>query len=114
VRSLATSAALAAPHATEAQRAKGFHGQPHIGHGVDRWAGGGYFWSEQCGARIRFAGSIIPSDDVRVVEGAPADTAFLATYHEEDDTCRNCSSAEHGATRWQEVGTTSSTPSTRA
>jgi 3-phenylpropionate/trans-cinnamate dioxygenase ferredoxin reductase subunit len=121
----------------------------HTGH----CAGGGYFWSDQYGVRIQFAGSIIPSDDVRVVEGALADRAFLATYHrdgvttgvfamntprsfvrarralaatgpghpdplsrpdEEDDTCRNCSSAEHGAARWQGVGTTSSTPSTRA
>jgi 3-phenylpropionate/trans-cinnamate dioxygenase ferredoxin reductase subunit len=104
---------------------------------------GGYFWSDQYGVRVQCAGSIRPTDDVRVVEGAVADRAFLATYHrdgattgvlamnltrsfvrarralaatntEEDDPCPNCSSAGRGGTRRQAAGSMSSTPSTRA
>ena len=105
--------------------------------------GRGYFWSDQYGVRIQFAGSIAATDDVRVVDGAPEDRAFLATYHrdgvttgvlamnmpraftrarrglaeaatEEDLPCPNCSSTEPGGTPWTVVGTTSSIPSTRA
>jgi 3-phenylpropionate/trans-cinnamate dioxygenase ferredoxin reductase component len=44
----------------------------------------GYFWSDQYGTRIQFAGSAEPSDEVRFVEGAPADGAFVATYNRGD------------------------------
>ena len=40
-----------------------------------------YFWSDQYGTRIQFAGAAEPSDEVRFVEGAPADGTFVATYH---------------------------------
>jgi hypothetical protein len=39
-----------------------------------------YFWSDQYGARIQFAGSRQPEDEVRIVEGDPADRSFLAVY----------------------------------
>jgi 3-phenylpropionate/trans-cinnamate dioxygenase ferredoxin reductase subunit len=39
-----------------------------------------YFWSDQYGARIQFAGSRQPGDEVRIVEGDPADRSFLAVY----------------------------------
>ncbi|MEW2164939.1 FAD-dependent oxidoreductase [Streptomyces sp. NPDC007084] len=44
-----------------------------------------YFWSDQYGARIQFAGRRQPQDTVRIVEGdlhdgAPADGGFLAVY----------------------------------
>jgi NADPH-dependent 2,4-dienoyl-CoA reductase/sulfur reductase-like enzyme len=105
-------------------------------------AGSGYFWSDQYGVRIQFAGSIRPTDEVRVIEGALDERRFLATYHrdgrttgafamamprpfvrarrtlvtttEEDDRCPSCSSTEPGGTRRPEVGTMSSTPSTGA
>jgi 3-phenylpropionate/trans-cinnamate dioxygenase ferredoxin reductase subunit len=54
----------------------------HLGH----CAGGGYFWSDQYGVRIQFAGSVAPTDDVRVIEGAPEDRAFLATCHRDGVT----------------------------
>ena len=40
-----------------------------------------YFWSDQYGTRIQYAGAAEPSDEVRFVEGAPADGTFVATYH---------------------------------
>jgi NADPH-dependent 2,4-dienoyl-CoA reductase/sulfur reductase-like enzyme len=95
----------------------------HTGH----CTGPGYFWSDQYGVRIQFAGSIDPADEVRVVEGSVADRKFLATYHrdgrttgalamnsarafvrarrtfatmtEEGDRCRTCSSTALGGTR---------------
>lgn len=111
----------------------------HTGHG----SGDGYFWSDQYGVRIQFAGSVAPTDDVRVVEGTLDDHAFLATYHrngvttgvlamnraraftrarrglagaatEENQRCPSCSSTEPGGTRRPVAATTSSTPSTGA
>ncbi|MFC3996698.1 NAD(P)/FAD-dependent oxidoreductase [Nocardiopsis sediminis] len=39
-----------------------------------------YFWSDQYGVRIQFAGAARPGDTVRVVDGAPADRSFAAVY----------------------------------
>ncbi|MCZ2848580.1 NAD(P)/FAD-dependent oxidoreductase [Modestobacter sp. VKM Ac-2978] len=39
-----------------------------------------YFWSDQYGARIQFAGSRREDDVVRVLEGSCADRSFLAVY----------------------------------
>jgi 3-phenylpropionate/trans-cinnamate dioxygenase ferredoxin reductase component len=39
-----------------------------------------YFWSEQYGSRIQFAGSRRDGDVVRVLEGDPAARSFLAVY----------------------------------
>ncbi|MGW7614897.1 NAD(P)/FAD-dependent oxidoreductase [Streptomyces antimycoticus] len=40
-----------------------------------------YFWSDQYGARIQYAGRRAPGDSVRIVEGDPADGGgFLAVY----------------------------------
>ncbi|CCH88323.1 Ferredoxin reductase [Modestobacter italicus] len=39
-----------------------------------------YFWSDQYGARIQFAGSRREDDVVRVVEGSCAERSFLVTY----------------------------------
>jgi 3-phenylpropionate/trans-cinnamate dioxygenase ferredoxin reductase subunit len=94
---------------------------------TDHCGGPGYFWSDQYGVRIQFAGSIRPTDEVRVVDGAVEDRKFLATYHrdgrttgalamnsarafvrarrtfatttEEDDRCPTCSSTAPGGTR---------------
>ncbi len=102
----------------------------------------GYFWSDQYGVRIQGAGSITATDEVRVVEGSPADRTFLASYHrdgvtvgvlsmnmakafnrarrtllpstEEEDRCPNCSSGAVGATRRGAAEPTSSTPSISA
>jgi NADPH-dependent 2,4-dienoyl-CoA reductase/sulfur reductase-like enzyme len=102
----------------------------------------GYFWSDQYGLRIQFAGAIRPADEVRVVEGSFAERRFLATYHrgdrttgafsmglprpftrirrtlvtttEEDDLCPTCSSTEAGATLRAGSATMSSIPSTGA
>ncbi|MFD6920894.1 NAD(P)/FAD-dependent oxidoreductase [Streptomyces sp. NPDC059944] len=50
-----------------------------------------YFWSDQYGARIQFAGRRHPADTVRIVEGdlddgAPAAGGFLALYERENRT----------------------------
>lgn len=45
-----------------------------------------YFWSDQYGTRIQFAGAADPSDEIRFLDGAPADGAFVATYHRGDAT----------------------------
>jgi 3-phenylpropionate/trans-cinnamate dioxygenase ferredoxin reductase component len=39
-----------------------------------------YFWSDQYGSRIQFAGHRHADDEVRIVEGDPADRSFLAVY----------------------------------
>jgi NADPH-dependent 2,4-dienoyl-CoA reductase/sulfur reductase-like enzyme len=102
----------------------------------------GYFWSDQYGVRLQFAGTIAPTDDVRIVEGNPADRSFLASYHRdgvttgvlamnmtkafnrarrtllptlaEDNICRNCSSGAAGGTRRPAAEPTSSIPSISA
>jgi 3-phenylpropionate/trans-cinnamate dioxygenase ferredoxin reductase component len=45
-----------------------------------------YFWSDQYGTRIQFAGAAEPSDEIRFLDGAPGDGAFVATYHRGDAT----------------------------
>jgi NADPH-dependent 2,4-dienoyl-CoA reductase/sulfur reductase-like enzyme len=39
-----------------------------------------YFWSDQYGVRIQFAGHRTDGDTVRIVEGEPDDRSFLAVY----------------------------------
>ncbi|WP_327000558.1 NAD(P)/FAD-dependent oxidoreductase [Dactylosporangium sp. NBC_01737] len=39
-----------------------------------------YFWSEQYGARIQFAGHALPGDDVSIEDGDVAGRSFLAVY----------------------------------
>ena len=101
----------------------------------------GYFWSDQYGVRIQFAGSIAPTDDVRIIDGDPADRSFLASYHRgdattgvlamdmtkgfnrarrtlitalEEDMCPSCSSGAPGRSRRPADEPTSSIPSIRA
>lgn len=45
-----------------------------------------YFWSDQYGTRIQFAGAADPSDEIRFLDGAPSNGAFVATYHRGDAT----------------------------
>ena len=40
-----------------------------------------YFWSDQYGTRIQYAGAAEPSDEIRFVEGSPDGGSFVATYH---------------------------------
>jgi NADPH-dependent 2,4-dienoyl-CoA reductase/sulfur reductase-like enzyme len=42
-----------------------------------------YFWSDQYGVRIQFAGHRVDGDTVRVVEGDPGQRSFLALYERE-------------------------------
>jgi NADPH-dependent 2,4-dienoyl-CoA reductase/sulfur reductase-like enzyme len=44
-----------------------------------------YFWSDQYGARIQFAGSRRESDVARVVEGTCADRSFLVVYERDGE-----------------------------
>ncbi|MEU9113775.1 FAD-dependent oxidoreductase [Streptomyces sp. NPDC048483] len=39
-----------------------------------------YFWSDQYGIRIQFAGHRLPTDVPHILEGSPEDRSFLATY----------------------------------
>jgi NADPH-dependent 2,4-dienoyl-CoA reductase/sulfur reductase-like enzyme len=39
-----------------------------------------YFWSDQYGVRIQFAGHYRPGDEVTIEEGSPAERSFLAVY----------------------------------
>ncbi|MEU3795092.1 FAD-dependent oxidoreductase [Streptomyces fructofermentans] len=61
------------------------------GHTAERLRPLPYFWSDQYGARIQFAGHRLPGDTVRVAEGtltdgAPDATGFLALYEREGRT----------------------------
>ncbi|MFJ7999395.1 NAD(P)/FAD-dependent oxidoreductase [Streptomyces sp. NPDC096310] len=50
------------------------------GRTVDTYTGRPYFWSDQYGIRVQFAGRRAPTDTVRVLEGEPALGDFLAVY----------------------------------
>ncbi|BBY22193.1 oxidoreductase C-terminal domain-containing protein [Mycobacterium stomatepiae] len=39
-----------------------------------------YFWSDQYGSRIQFAGSTHPDDEISIEEGSCEERSFLATY----------------------------------
>ena len=45
-----------------------------------------YFWSDQYGVRIQFAGHRRDGDAVRVIEGDPDDRSFLAAYERDGRT----------------------------
>lgn len=54
------------------------------GHGNGRpYHGSNYFWSDQYGVRIQFAG-ITDADEIRIVHGSPAEFRFLAYYRKGD------------------------------
>jgi NADPH-dependent 2,4-dienoyl-CoA reductase/sulfur reductase-like enzyme len=44
-----------------------------------------YFWSDQYGVRIQFAGRVSAGDEVDVVEGSPDDCNFVATYQRDGE-----------------------------
>ena len=50
--------------------------------GIDRGAAvkAPYFWSDQYGSRIQFAGIAHPGDEITIEEGSCGDRCFLATY----------------------------------
>lgn len=50
------------------------------GRGVPQAPRPPYFWSDQYGTRIQFAGHCAHADSVTVEEGAAADRSFLAVY----------------------------------
>ncbi|MFI9048540.1 NAD(P)/FAD-dependent oxidoreductase [Streptomyces sp. NPDC053427] len=45
-----------------------------------------YFWSDQYGVRLQFAGHRRPTDTPRILEGSPADRSFLAGYERDGRT----------------------------
>lgn len=45
-----------------------------------------YFWSDQYGVRVQFAGRRGPTDTPRVLEGSPDDRTFLACYERDGRT----------------------------
>ncbi|MCI2420442.1 FAD-dependent oxidoreductase [Saccharopolyspora sp. K220] len=45
-----------------------------------------YFWSEQYGVRIQFAGHVNRTDPVTIVDGAPDDRHFVATFQRNGET----------------------------
>ena len=51
------------------------------GHTVAHLDKPSYFWSDQYGTRIQYAGAADPSDEIRFLEGAPDHGTFVATYH---------------------------------
>ena len=51
------------------------------GHTVQHVDKPSYFWSDQYGSRIQYAGAADPSDEIRFLKGAPDDGTFVATYH---------------------------------
>jgi NADPH-dependent 2,4-dienoyl-CoA reductase/sulfur reductase-like enzyme len=44
-----------------------------------------YFWSDQYGVMIQYAGHREPGDSVRIVEGSPDDGSFVAVYDHGDE-----------------------------
>jgi NADPH-dependent 2,4-dienoyl-CoA reductase/sulfur reductase-like enzyme len=50
------------------------------GHTAQHYAPGGYVWSDQYSSTIQVAGHPAPDDEVVIVDGSPADRAFVATY----------------------------------
>jgi NADPH-dependent 2,4-dienoyl-CoA reductase/sulfur reductase-like enzyme len=56
-----------------------------LGRGIPAPAPVPYFWSDQYGARIQYAGARREGDVVRVVEGSYADASFLAVYERDGE-----------------------------
>jgi NADPH-dependent 2,4-dienoyl-CoA reductase/sulfur reductase-like enzyme len=44
-----------------------------------------YFWSDQYGARLQFAGHRLPDDEVEVLDGDPGDRRFVAGYRRDGE-----------------------------
>ncbi|GAA5137805.1 NAD(P)/FAD-dependent oxidoreductase [Pseudonocardia adelaidensis] len=44
-----------------------------------------YFWSDQYGARLQFAGHRLPGDSVEILDGDPADRRFVAGHRRHGD-----------------------------
>ncbi|GAA0903609.1 NAD(P)/FAD-dependent oxidoreductase [Pseudonocardia zijingensis] len=44
-----------------------------------------YFWSDQFGARLQFAGHRLPDDEVEVLDGDPGDRRFVAGYRRDGE-----------------------------
>lgn len=44
-----------------------------------------YFWSEQYGVRIQFAGRARPDDQMEIADGSPDDRRFVATFHRDGE-----------------------------
>jgi NADPH-dependent 2,4-dienoyl-CoA reductase/sulfur reductase-like enzyme len=55
-----------------------------------------YFWSDQLGVKMQLAGRVAPDDEVRVVDGAPAERRFVALYGRGD--------AFHAVLGWNRPG----------
>jgi 3-phenylpropionate/trans-cinnamate dioxygenase ferredoxin reductase subunit len=45
----------------------------------------GYFWSDQYGVRLQFAGFVTAGDRTEIVDGAIEDRSFVATYQRGDE-----------------------------
>ncbi|NBE52984.1 NAD(P)/FAD-dependent oxidoreductase [Streptomyces boluensis] len=56
------------------------------GRTVEHLGGTPYFWSDQYGARIQFAGRRHGGETVRIAEGSPEEGSFLALYEDESGT----------------------------
>jgi 3-phenylpropionate/trans-cinnamate dioxygenase ferredoxin reductase subunit len=50
------------------------------GHTIEHHTDQPYFWSDQYGVRIQFAGTTHPGDDLRIADGSVDDRNFLAYY----------------------------------
>jgi 3-phenylpropionate/trans-cinnamate dioxygenase ferredoxin reductase subunit len=56
------------------------------GHTTRHYTPGGYVWSDQYSSTIQLAGHPAPDDEVVIVDGSPADRAFVATYQRNGET----------------------------
>lgn len=63
------------------------------GHTAETYKGLPYFWSDQYGTRIQFAGRHGPGDTVRIAEGSPDDRSFLALYERRQEDGSNRTTA---------------------
>lgn len=77
-----TGGVLRLEHWTNAQRQPAIAAATLLGHDVAAPATAmvPYFWSDQYGCRLQFAGHRQEGDQVRIVEGRPAERRFVAVY----------------------------------
>jgi NADPH-dependent 2,4-dienoyl-CoA reductase/sulfur reductase-like enzyme len=62
-----------------------------------------YFWSDQYGVRIQFAGHRTDGDTVRIVEGEPDDRSFLAVYERNGCPVAVLGMNQPKLTRWRRL-----------
>jgi 3-phenylpropionate/trans-cinnamate dioxygenase ferredoxin reductase subunit len=76
---------LPSGHWTSASEQGGLVASALVGDTVESFIQEGYFWSDQFGARLQFAGRVVPEPRLTIASGGMEDRAFVALLGDEAD-----------------------------